>query len=240
MSRVESETEPQASEAQAVNLHDRSTLARLWYLLVQAVTQVYLIATGGLRAGGRSNIPASGPALLVSNHVSYLDVFVIGIPLHRPLNYVARSTLFLPVLGSLIRSVGGFPIQRDGMGASGLKETFKRLRRGGIVILFPEGTRSLNGEFGELKSGIAVLAAKAKVPIIPAAVAGTFESWPRRRLLPFPHPVRIEYGPPILPETIKGLSTEQTTLLIRQKMLECQQRANEGLRSDLGRCADAD
>ena len=234
MSRQASATEPRSSEARAVDQHDRSVLARLWYALVQAVTQVYLIATGGLRAGGRHNIPKTGAALLVSNHASYLDVFVIGIPLDRPLNYVARSTLFLPVLGALIRSVGGFPIQREGMGASGLKETFKRLRRGGIVILFPEGTRSVDGELGELKSGIAVLAAKAKVPIIPAAVAGTYESWPRSRFLPLPYPVRIEYGPPITPEDIKGLSTDQTTSLIRQKMLECQQRANEGLVSDLG------
>lgn len=237
-----SELEPviQPLKAKTAESQDRSTAARLWYNLVQAVTQVYLIATGGLRAGGRHNIPKTGAALLVSNHLSYLDVFVIGIPLHRPLNYVARSTLFLPGLGALIRSVGGFPIQREGMGASGLKETLKRLRRGGIVILFPEGTRSLDGQLGELKSGIAVLASKAKVPIIPAAVAGTFEAWPRSQWLPLPSPVRIEYGAPIAPEDIRGLSTEVATALIRRKMLECQRLAIEGLKRDAGFVSDGD
>ena len=94
------------------------------------------------RATGQGNVPRSGGVLLVCNHLSFLDVFMVGIPLERPLNYVARSTLFLPVLGPLIRSVGGFPIQREGIGASGMKETIRRLRAGGIVTLFPEGTRS--------------------------------------------------------------------------------------------------
>ena len=100
--------------------------------------------------------------------MSFLDVFFVGIPLQRPLNYVARSTLFVPVLGPFIRSVGGFPIQREGIGASGMKETLKRLRAGGIVALFPEGTRSPDGELGPLKPGIAVLASRVGVPVVPA------------------------------------------------------------------------
>src|SRR5262249_50732892 len=145
---------------------DRSWPARLWYRLVQFSVATLLSATGGLRSSGRENIPATGGVLLVSNHLSHLDVFVLGILVPRPLNYVARSTLFRPILGPLIRSVGGFPIQREGMGASGLKETLRRLRNDGIVVLFPEGTRSATGELGELKSGIAVLAVKAQVPIV--------------------------------------------------------------------------
>ncbi len=140
--------------------------------------------------------------------MSFLDVFFLGIPLRRPLNYVARSTLFLPVLGMLIRSVGGFPIQREGIGASGMKETLKRLKAGGIVTLFPEGTRSPDGELGPLKPGIAVLAARVGVPVVPAAIAGLHESWPRSRPVPVPHPVRIHYGPPIMPHELAGLDTK--------------------------------
>ncbi len=158
--------------------------------------------------------PPTAVRLLVSNHVSHLDVFILGIPLHRPLNYVARSTLFLPILGTLIRSVGGFPIQRDGMGAQGLKETLRRIKKGGIVVLFPEGTRSPNGDLGELKSGISVLAARAHVPIIPAGIAGTFEHLAARRAFPCP-PDPDPYGPPIFPEDLEGLDTEAVTQLIR-------------------------
>jgi len=100
-------------------------------------------------------------------------------------------------------------------------------------VLFPEGTRSRDGELGELKSGIAVLAARAKVAIIPAGIAGTYEAWPRSRAFPRPHPLRIHYGRPILPEDIVGLDAETVTSLIRERILECQQAARLGLGRDL-------
>ena len=215
--------------ATATPRSDRSPLRRAWYRVVQHVVGSVLVLGGGLRATGRRNVPATGGAMLVSNHLSHLDVFVLGIPLVRPLNYVARSTLFLPVLGALIRSVGGFPIQREGMGAEGLKETLRRLRNGGIVALFPEGTRSLDGELGELKAGIAVLATRAKVPIIPAAVAGTFEAWPRSRPFPLPGPLRVHYGPPIYPDDLVGMDASAVACLIRERLLGCQRAARAGL-----------
>ena len=208
---------------------DRTRLGLLWYRMVQWFFSTLLASTGGLRATGRKNIPAEGAAMLVSNHLSHLDVLVLGILLDRPLNFVARSTLFFFPLGPFIRSCGAFPIQRDGIGAQGLKETLRRLKAGGIVTLFPEGTRTTNGELGEMKSGIAMLATKAKVPILPAAIAGTFESWPRSRFYPIPHPIRVHFGPPISPELARSLDAEALTALIRQRILECQAIAREGL-----------
>jgi 1-acyl-sn-glycerol-3-phosphate acyltransferase len=212
---------------------DRSLAATLWYRAVQVFCAVILSAFYGLRATGRGNVPRDGSALLISNHISYLDVFLLGILLPRPLNYVARSTLFVPVLGPLIRSVGGFPIQREGLGASGMKETFRRLRNGGIVTLFPEGTRSLDGDLGEIKAGIALLASRAKVTVMPAAIAGTFESWPRHRAFPRPHPLRIHFGPPIAAEEIAALDGDAVVALIRDRLLACQRVARCGLARDM-------
>lgn len=231
--RLEPATSPVASprpkEARREEGPDRTGLGFLWYRMVQWFFSTILASTFGLRATGRENIPTRGAAMLVSNHLSHLDVLVLGILLDRPLNFVARSTLFFFPLGPYIRSLGAFPIQRDGIGAQGLKETLRRLKRGGIVTLFPEGTRTSDGEVGELKPGIALLATKAGVPILPAAVVGTFEAWPRSRPFPVPHPIHVHFGRPISPEQARSLDAEALTALIRERILECQAIAREGI-----------
>jgi 1-acyl-sn-glycerol-3-phosphate acyltransferase len=208
---------------------DRSRLEATWYGFVRYSTATLLSASGGLRASGVSNLPRSGGVLLICNHLSHLDVFVLGLPTPRMLNYVARSTLFVPVLGPLIRSVGGFPIQREGKGTSGVKETLRRLRDGRVVTFFPEGTRSFDGELGPLKPGIAALAERARVPILPAGIAGTFEAWPRHRRVPRPHPVWVHFGRPIPPDEVSGRSPEAVLALMRLHMLEAQGEARRAL-----------
>lgn len=208
---------------------DRSTLGFAWYRAVQWFFSTVMASTCGLRATGRENVPAEGPAMLVSNHLSHLDVLVLGILLDRPLNYVARSSLFFFPLGPFIRSCGAFPIQREGIGAQGLKETLRRLKAGGIVALFPEGTRTVDGELGELKPGISLLAKKARVPILPVAIAGTFEAWPRSRPFPSAHPIHVHFGRPIPAEEARTLESVSLTALIRERILEAQAMAREGL-----------
>jgi len=219
---------------------DRSRAKLAWYRVVQHHSTLVACCCGGIRATGRQHLPAKGGVLLVSNHLSFLDVFVLGLLLPRPLNYVARSTLFVGPLGPLIRSVGGFAIQRDGMGAEGLKETLRRLRAGGIVTLFPEGTRSPDGRLGPLKPGIAALAARAGVPVVPAGLAGTFESWPRGRSWPRPHPIRVHYGPPLWPADLAGLGIGAVTARIAEGMEAARAAAVDGLERDLGRRGGSD
>lgn len=204
-----------------------------WYRTIQQVVIQVVGSSCRIRATGRQHVPPSGGVLMIANHLSYFDVFVIGLLLHRPLNYVARSTLFKPVLGWFIRSVGGFPIQRDGMGAQGLKETLRRLRQGSIVTMFPEGTRSRTGAMGPLRPGITTLAERARVPIVPVGLAGTFEAWPRGQLLPRPHAVRVHFGPAIAPEALEGLSSEQITALLTERLAACVASAQQGLAGDL-------
>ena len=121
------------------------------------------------------------------------------------------------------------------MGSQGFKETLRRLRAGGIVTFFPEGTRSPDGELGPLKEGISTLATRARAPIVPVGLAGTFEAWPRTRRFPRPHPIRLHYGPPITPEDLNGLSGPEATALIRVRLLEAIQEARRGLERDLDR-----
>jgi 1-acyl-sn-glycerol-3-phosphate acyltransferase len=211
----------------------RSLVSFAWYKAVQYLCAILAEVLMPWRAVGQAHIPAAGGVLLVCNHLSFLDVFFLGIPLRRPLNYMARSTLFVRVTGAFIRSVGGFPIQREGIGAGGIKETMRRLRAGGVVALFPEGTRSRDGELGQVKPGIASLAARVAVPVVPVGLAGLFESWPRSRWLPVPHPVRIHYGKPIFPEELAGLETDAITALIRARMREMHSEAIRALERDM-------
>jgi 1-acyl-sn-glycerol-3-phosphate acyltransferase len=231
-SAVKTATKPKRTSVQTTG-RDRSLGSLIWYRFVQHTCGTLAAVILRWRATGQHNMPEAGGVLLVCNHLSFLDVFLLGIPLRRPLNYVARSTLFVFGVGAFIRSVGGFPIQRDGMGASGMKETLRRLRNGGIVTLFPEGTRSPDGELGRLKSGIAVLVARAGVPLVPAGLAGTFEVWPRSRRFPVPHPIRIHYGRPIFPEELAGLNTVAITELIHDRIQESCLEAKRGLIRDM-------
>lgn len=213
---------------------ERPPLALAWYATVRGGAVGVGVLFGPQVTVGREHVPIRGGALLVANHASFLDVFVLGAAILRPLNFVARSTLFVGPLGWMIRSVGGFPIQREGIGASGVKETLRRARGGGIVALFPEGTRSPDGRLAALKPGIAALAQRVGVPVIPVAIAGTFRAWPRHRALPEPGPVHVDIGPPIAAGSIAGLPTEAVTALIQARLQAGLDRANAALARERG------
>ncbi len=227
------EVRPSRRKREAEEPGRNETIAAIWFRIVQLTLGTIYMSFCSLRATGRQHIPRTGAGLIVANHLSHWDVFMIGFVAPRTLNYVARSTLFIPILGTLIRSVGGFPIQREGIGAQGIKETLKRVRAGGLVVLFPEGTRSRDGELAPLKSGIAMLAAKTKVPVIPAAIAGTYEGWPRWHRFPRMFPVRVVFGQPITVDEIRTLSPEELTALIERRIRDGIAEARASLRSDL-------
>jgi 1-acyl-sn-glycerol-3-phosphate acyltransferase len=189
---------------------------------------------GGYRVTGREHIPPSGGVLLVSNHASFLDVFAVGVGCPRPLRFMARSTLFNPVLGPLMRSVGAFPIDREGGGTAGLRETLRLLKNGSIVLMFPEGTRTLTGELGPVQPGMAALM-RARVPVLPAGVAGTFEAWPRGRKAPGAHAIRIHFGPPIAPVEAAGLDPRAFVARVASAMADAHATARDALARDLGR-----
>lgn len=227
MSRTTRAIDPNAPAGLASHGRELSRAASLWYDLTRNAAHTFFWSGGGISASGKEHIPSSGGCLLVSNHLSYLDVFAMGVTCPRPLCYVARSTLFVFPLGALIRSVGGFPIQREGLGASGLKETLRRLRENRIILFFPEGTRTRDGDLGEIKPGIANLAIRAGVPILPAAIAGTFEAWPRHRPKPVPYPVHVHFGERIDPAAFPAADPGVLTREIESQILASQRIARE-------------
>lgn len=162
----------------------------------------------GVRAWGRHRLPPSGPMLLVSNHVSHIDPPLVGMCVGRPCTYLARHDLFkVPGLAWLIRKLGAVPIDRES-GKDGLTAVLKLLQEGRRVVMFPEGTRSLDGELQPLKPGVALLVKKARCPVVPVGIAGAYESWPRSQKFPTPaplgvfgpgRPIGVSFGEPVVP-----------------------------------------
>ena len=144
-------------------------------------------------------VPMTGPVVLASNHASFLDPPLVGSGVKRPLNYLARASLFrFPGVGAILRKVQAVPVDRDGGGAAGLKAILDRLLNGGAIVLFPEGTRTRDGRLQPARSGIGLTVIKSTGPVVPVRIWGTYEAWGHGRNFPRPHRVAIKYGRPLL------------------------------------------
>src|SRR3989441_4159496 len=149
-------------------------------------------------------VPLKGPAILASNHASYLDPMLIGAALHRGINYLAREDLFrFPILGWVLRYWQAVPVNREGSGAKGLRVILDRLLAGGAIILFPEGTRTGDGKLQPARPGIGLTVIKSTAPVVPVRVFGTFEAFNRHMRLPRPDGVAVKFGQPGLFEKLR-------------------------------------
>jgi 1-acyl-sn-glycerol-3-phosphate acyltransferase len=197
------------------------------YWLVRAVIEPALLLYFWLGRHGRAHIPRSGPVLLASNHRSFLDPFVIGCCVRRPIYFVAKRELFeRRFQGWLLNALGAFPVRRDESDEEAMKTARALLRKGEVVVMFPEGTRMRRGPLGRPRRGIGRLALETGAPVVPVAVLGSERSrrpwrerghghargrlrrpWlgrepggsesERRALIPRPCRVRVRCGPPL-------------------------------------------
>ena len=150
-------------------------------------------------------VPLKGPVILAANHASFIDPPLVGAGLKREINYLARESLFrFPVVGATLRAVNSVPVDRDGGGAAGLKAILGRLLAGGGIILFPEGTRTRDGQLQPARSGIGLAVIKSDAPVVPVRVFGTFEAYGRHSRFPRPHPIAVKYGQPMHFEKLRA------------------------------------
>jgi 1-acyl-sn-glycerol-3-phosphate acyltransferase len=217
--------EIETSSAQAApTLPTRAWHARLVYRVSHMVVSLAFAIYFRLRIKGREHIP-KGPMLVCSNHQSHLDPVLVGLACYDPITYLARDTLFKGWFAKLIVYMGAIPIQRDGLGFAGVKKTLERLKIGEKVLVFPEGTRSPDGQLHPFKGGLALIARRAKVPLLPMAIAGAYEAWPRRQKLPMPRTIQMVVGPVIPLEVVQSLDDEQLTALLQSEIEKCWQAA---------------
>jgi 1-acyl-sn-glycerol-3-phosphate acyltransferase len=151
---------------------------------------------------GMQNLPAAGGYIVAANHASHLDPPIVGLFLPKQVAFFARKTLWKPGIAAWwLSAVGTIPVDRDGgTSLDAVKRVLQALAGGKVVIVFPEGTRSLNGELQPPRPGIGLLACKARLPVVPARVFGSFEAFGRGGRLRLGTPVSVTYGPALTPE----------------------------------------
>lgn len=151
---------------------------------------------------GLENLPKSGAFLIAANHASHLDPLLIGSNVPRQMCFFARKTLWSGGFMSWwLDAVGTIPVDRDGgQDVGALKRVLRALAEGKVMIIFPEGTRTLDGELQEPKPGVGFMVCKTQVPVVPARIFGSFEAFGKGAKVPkLGTPVTVVFGPPISP-----------------------------------------
>lgn len=160
------------------------------------MTAVTFGALGKLESHGNENIPRRGGVLLLSNHVSYLDPFIIGTVAHREIHYMARHDVFrIPGLRQFIAALNAYPVRRGAADRGALKHTLSLLKAGKVVLIFPEGTRSVDGMLGKAHDGASFIVHSADVPTIPVFLKGTI--LPRNAKCIRPTQLSATFGSPL-------------------------------------------
>ena len=187
------------------------------YSLVAVLSWPVLKVVFRHRARGRENIPTAGGWVLAANHWSNLDPWPLGLPLfpRRFLRFMAKSELFWFPLGAIITTAGAFPVRRGERDDDAVAKAIDLCREGHVVVMFPEGTRRQKGlrkkHEARWHTGAARIALEARVPLVPAGIAGTDRL---SRL----GPLRVAYGSPLELGDLEGLPSAQASGVATERL----------------------
>lgn len=187
----------------------------MYFYIGRTICAFFIYLFGRLRVTGREQIPRAGGVLLASNHTSYMDPPLVGVATHiRPVWFMAKSELFdIPVLGPIIRGVHAFPVKRGTADRQALRYAHELLTTGKALTVFIEGGRSHDGRLMEPELGVAMMAVKAGVPIVPVALIDADKLLPpRAKFFKFSR-VRVAFGEPVETAHLAGKHTDRQTLM---------------------------
>jgi 1-acyl-sn-glycerol-3-phosphate acyltransferase len=170
----------------------------LRFRLVRWAVSVFCRLYFRIEFRGLEQVPREGPLIVAPNHASYFDPFWVSIPFPRQLRYLTWDRVFtVPLLGRMVRALGGFPIKLDSGDRAALRQALRHLRGGGALMVFPEGGRTRTGEGLAFKPGVIRLALDAPAPILPVTIIGGFQAFSALHRVPRPHKVIVVYHPPL-------------------------------------------
>jgi 1-acyl-sn-glycerol-3-phosphate acyltransferase len=204
---------------------ERPSLA---YLVIGGLSWPILRGLYRLKAVGLENLPVDGGYVLSANHTSSFDPWPLGIPLfpRRFLRFMAKSELFWPPLGWLVKGGGGFKVRRGERDAQAIATAEQLAREGYVVVMFPEGTRRTKGlrkkHVARAHTGAARIALNAGVPLVPAAISGTDRLRQLARL-------RVVYGPPLDIDDLRGRPAHEVAQEATDRLMEAIYALEESL-----------
>ncbi|WP_369256310.1 lysophospholipid acyltransferase family protein [Streptomyces sp. R35] len=191
-----------------------------YYLLKYVLLGPLLRLVFRPRIEGLEHIPSSGPAIVAGNHLSFSDHFLMPAVLKRRITFLAKAEYFTGpgikgrLTAAFFRSAGQIPVDRSGKeaGQAAIREGLGVLRKEELLGIYPEGTRSHDGRLYKGKVGVAVMALRAQVPVIPCAMIGTFEAQPPGQVIPNFRRVVIRFGKPMDFSRYAGMENEKAIL----------------------------
>jgi 1-acyl-sn-glycerol-3-phosphate acyltransferase len=201
----------------------KENLKAKWFWCARWLCRLFCISFFRVRSYGRDNIPKTGPFVLISNHQSYLDPMLCGIPLQRRVSFLARETLFHHwFFGRMIASVGTIPVKLGEGDISAIRKAIDILKQDRGICLFPEGTRSHDGKITPFKPGFGLLCRRGNAAVVPVVIDGAFECWPRHKKLFSRGSIVINYGRAILAERAKEMSNEELAEILTETLRKMQ------------------
>jgi len=172
-------------------------LGSIIYSFLHLVTYPLARLLFRLNVIGADRVPPTGGVLIAANHASYADIPLLGCSISRKTSFMAKVELFRnPFMRWFYRTLGGIPINRY-YSREKLGETIERLKAGGVVTIYPEGARTLDGKMLKPMPGIGMLVCETGVPVVPVYIKGTHEALPVGAKWIRLHPVTIIFGEPI-------------------------------------------
>ncbi|MEZ6062070.1 MAG: lysophospholipid acyltransferase family protein [Planctomycetaceae bacterium] len=206
----------------------------LVWRMVHVATSLFTHSWLRLSVTGRENIDNTRGGILLFNHQSFLDPLLAAVRLSRPVSYLARDSLFvIPVVGWILRNTYVTPLNRTAFRGSSIRQALERLESGFLVGVFPEGTRTPDGEVKAFRPGFLSLVRRSDVPIYPVGISGADKAMPRGAWFVRPARITIHYGAPLTAAECEQLrenrNEKAAAELARQRVMENQLLAAKNL-----------